>query len=110
LVPRRKAKIPPPLCRYCRAPFQARSTGGTEQRFCKPACRKAYDRYGRKSFARQASRIQREVNKAIEKALKPYLHRLIMLEARITNLELGPDSIASVDRGDYTTFFKIKPS
>ena len=38
-------------CRWCGRTFAPRATGGHAQRFCRPACRRALDRAGRKFVA-----------------------------------------------------------
>jgi hypothetical protein len=40
-----------PTCPWCNRPFTPRRDGGKAQRFCRPACRRAYDAAGRRWVA-----------------------------------------------------------
>src|SRR5262252_8422466 len=47
LIEWRRASDPSCACEWCGTVFQPRTDGGTAQRFCKPACRRALDRASR---------------------------------------------------------------
>ena len=49
------------LCRYCKAPFKPRESGGSKQEFCSAAHRKLFNKYGGQTFTKQVDRIRREV-------------------------------------------------
>ena len=49
----RAAPDPSCACSWCGTAFQPRADGGTPQRFCKPACRRAFDHASRAWVRRQ---------------------------------------------------------
>ena len=49
----RAAPDPSCACLWCGTTFQPRTDGGTAQRFCKPACRRAFDHASRAWVRRQ---------------------------------------------------------
>ena len=71
-MPTSRTPIKPSFCRYCRAPFLPRSSGGTKQEFCTPAHRKLFDKYGNQSMLRQVARIHREATDAVRIATEKF--------------------------------------
>ena len=47
LIDWRRASDPSCACAWCGTVFEPRTDGGTAQRFCKPACRRAFDQASR---------------------------------------------------------------
>ena len=47
MIDRRRDPDPGCACEWCGTAFKPRTNGGTAQRFCKPACRRAFDQASR---------------------------------------------------------------
>lgn len=79
--------LPKKKCAYCKGIFEPISRGGSKPRFCRPECRKAYNKHGAMPFNKLVDRLQRQVEAEVTTALGPIMEQLLQIENRLLDVE-----------------------
>jgi hypothetical protein len=84
-----------PRCDWCGRPFQARQSGGHPQRFCRPACRRAYEAAGRRWMAEAvvAGVLTVDMLRSGVGATRASAHRPAAVERRTENGRTAQDTL-----------------
>jgi len=81
--------LKPRRCRYCRAIFSPVRMCDSDQRFCCPAHRKLYWRYGGLPFDKLMERVRKEMRKMVREEIQEFLPQLAQSTAPPKNEQVA---------------------